>query len=467
MKIAFIGLKNQVTQPFCANNNTNKQPNIQIKTSLAKDTVEFTGATKCLSNVYDKAFVNILEQDLNLTKEAATKLKNIVWNFLREHKVQSLGELGGEDFFDEQVELQGIIMKKLNLPEDMSEFIARELINRCDEGERYIPGGLRGFEREKELEDALLNLDGKRYFEISLEQDADNKLYEHVRKAFRLSPEENYEFRATIEDYLKAHNFKALKDIGGEDTLNEQAELAEILGKRFDLSENEVSALEWEIMERADAGINYKPITNPFVKDWTALLELLRSGEYESVIGTKETATAFRNNLYYTMTCEASEKGYPNIFEIFLRENNPKASKTYSFIQNSELPADKKIDLIIDFTKAANEPEVIAAQAPKHIGFDNFYCSIYNDIITDKILQKYDLPEIIADDIRNTVAKLHPTHVDGGENCDIRQIAFEISDKYHLPAKAENDIVNIINDTINSGTKKADVYIISKLMKGE
>ena len=467
MKIAAIGYKNYIARNFGTNNNSNTASNVHLKNTPIKDTVEFTGATKCLSNIYDKAFVNILEQDLNLTKEAATKLKNIVWDFLRKYKVNSLGELGGEDFFDEQVELQGIIMKKLNLPEDMSEFIAREVINRCDEGEKYIPGGLRGLERERELEDALLKLDGRRYLETSFEQDADNVFYEHARKALRLSPEENYEFRAAIEDYLKDHNFKALKDMGGEDTLNEQAELVEMLGNKFNLSESEVSAIDWEIMARSRAGINYKPITNPFVKDWTALRELLTSGGYGAAIGSEEAARTLQNNLYYTMSCEAGEKGYQNIFEIFLEENNPKTSNTFKFIQDLKLPTDKKVDLVVDLAKAAKEPEEAFARAPKHIGGDNFYGSIYNDMITDKILQKYDLPEIISDDIRNTVAKLHPTHVDGGENCDLSQIAFEIADKYHLPPKAEKEIIAIITDILNSGTKKADVYFISKLMKGE
>ena len=445
------------------NNKSNTNSCLRLAPQMAKDTVQFTGAVKCLTNIYDKAFVEILEKDLNLTKEATTKLKNLVWNFLREHKIQSLGEVGGEEFFEEQVELQGRIMKKLDLPEDVSEFVAREVIHRCDEGERYIPGGLRAFEKDKELEEALLNLDGRKYLMGVLEGNADNDFYEYARKALRLSPKENYEFRVTIEDYLKENNLKSINDLAGEDMLMEQAELTELLTRKFELSDAEMNALQWELISRANSGLDYKPMANIFVKDEAPLRAIVENGGYNYSLNDMFNKK-FNHKLFWVMSEEAQEAGYKNIFEIFKKENNPNSSKTVEFIKNSNLTQEQKMDLIIDLGKIASEPEEFAMKVPKHVAFDNFYGSLYNDMITERIIRKFDLPALIEDDLKKIVAKLQPAHVTGGEDCNIHQIAFEIADKYKLPAKAEKELSSIISEVLEGGTKSADIYLMGRLM---
>ena len=128
-----------------------------IKT-LKNDTVSFSGAAKVLSDTCDKAFVNILSKEFELSKESANTLKNTVWDFLRKNKIQSLGEIGGDEHFDEQVDLQRLITKNLSIDEndDMAnQYIADELIKRCDEGEDYIPLGLNGYKRNESNFDSL------------------------------------------------------------------------------------------------------------------------------------------------------------------------------------------------------------------------------------------------------------------------------------------------------------------------
>ena len=96
----------------------NNVPKTNYNYGLNADTVSFSGAAKFISSPQDRAFIDILARDLELTKEAAAKLKNIVWDFLRENKVNSLGELRGEKYEMEQVDLTGRIADKLNIPEE-------------------------------------------------------------------------------------------------------------------------------------------------------------------------------------------------------------------------------------------------------------------------------------------------------------------------------------------------------------
>ena len=57
-----------------------------------------------------------------------------------------------------------------------------------------------------------------------------------------------------------------------------------------------------------------------------------------------------------------------------------------------------------------------------------------------------------------------PEQIRDGKNVDIKQIVFEIADKYKLPSGAEKDIENIWANIRLLGTTGADAHVLSKLM---
>ena len=69
----------------------------------------------------------------------------------------------------------------------------------------------------------------------------------------------------------------------------------------------------------------------------------------------------------------------------------------------------------------------------------------------------------ISEDLSNIVKRMFPTHIEGGNNCGCKQIAFEIADKYKLESGAEKKIEAIIKEIIDGGAELADRNIISNL----
>ena len=82
-----------------------ENPSKRCDSPLNTNAIYFTAAFKVLSNAQDRVFVDTVTKELNLCKDAASKLKNTIWNFLRENRLNSLEDIGCEEGFDMQVEL--------------------------------------------------------------------------------------------------------------------------------------------------------------------------------------------------------------------------------------------------------------------------------------------------------------------------------------------------------------------------
>ena len=458
--------------------NNKPQNNKQIKLNCLNqpncDSVCFTGAARILTDICDKSFVNILTKELKLNEEAANNLRNTIWKYLRENKIQSLSDIGGEEHFDEQVKLQQKITKVLKISEDddlSNEYIADELIRRCDDGKDYIPLGLNGHARddmylEKVIGGDIRPLEG---FKNILENSADDSFYKYAKKLLRQTPEESYEFRKTVEEYLKENNLKSISELfNDEDLIGHQAELIEKLEKKFDLNENQSTALNWEFLQRASldsVSSNYKPMTNPHISDLASIRKIFAQDEYT------EIDECFEGELFRKMSIEAVKNDYENVFEIFAQQNNPSKSESYKFITQSNLTPDQKINLIIDLTKVAQDPEEFAMDIPKQAAKDNFYASIKIDMISEKLTEYFKLAdtqtdlydEIISKKMKDIIRKTFPKHITGGENISIKQATYEIAEEYKLPTGAEKEIEKIIKDIDNGDERLLDSYIIDKL----
>ena len=152
----------------------------------------------------------------------------------------------------------------------------------------------------------------------------------------------------------------------------------EHLERKFNLSEDETYALNFEFLQRANLHKKdtYKPVVTEYVKDAAPLLKVVKDGNYECNSGQMP----FVKNLFKIMAEEAGEKGFKNIFEVVKSENNLIESKTYDFIMKSNLSENQKINLIIDLTKVSKQVEEFAQGIPKHPSKDNFYANIQTDI---------------------------------------------------------------------------------------
>ena len=114
--------------------------------------------------------------------------------------------------------------------------------------------------------------------------------------------------------------------------------------------------------------------------------------------------------------------------------------------------------------KVAKDPEEFASSVPKFIAKDNFYAGIQAEIFFEQISEKYGISPIERKQIITMIKQSFPEQVRDGKNVDIKQIAFEIADKYKLPSGAEKDIENIWANIRLLGTTGADAHVLSKLM---
>ncbi len=456
--------------------NNNKSQANKEKNFLNTSNVQFSGAAKVLSNPLDKAFVDILSKDLKLSKEETNKLKDIVWTYLRKHKIQSLGEHGGEDYIDQQADLTGKISDGLKiLSENKREFINIELINRCDKGDSYVPGGLLGYNKHKEFERAVVQALKLGSFNEPMSKIADDKMYSHIYKALRLAPEKCLDFRKTVDTFLKKNNLEKIEDLAGEDFLCEQAELVTLLEHKFNLSEDESTIINWELISRANSkmGRDYEPETSIYVKDRLPLINIVKKEgfDYEEepsklINGLfRRPAKMFSNSLYRIMDSEAHECGFKYIFDIFKPENSPTKSKSYQFIMNSKLSCNDASDLVIKLVEMSENHEEYAKNLPKHVMRDSFYADIKNMMITDKIIDMFGLDNNYEKLIKEMISNINPTHIEGGKAYSPQRIAYELADKLNLPKGAESKIVKILEEVQSAPEKEADVYFVKQLSK--
>ncbi len=442
------------------------------------DKVSFSGAMKVLSNPLDKAMVEILSTDLKLNGDEVRKLKNLVWDYLRKYKISSLGDHGGEEFFNEQVELSEAICNKLKIQDEyIREYVGVEVINRADKGENYIPYGMKEFDKQKALEESFaksFKIGGvANSFGKLMSKMADDDMYAHICKALRFNTEECVAFRGAVDKFLRENNIEKIEDMAGEDFLCEQAELATLLERKFNLSEDETTLVNWELIARANSkmGMDYSPETSVYVKDRRPLISVVENLGFDyAEEPLKQNSSLFRRpakmfstSLYRIMDKEANERGFKYIFDIFNPDNNPLKSESYKFIMNSKLSNNDANDLVIKLVEMSECHEEYAKDLPKHVMRDNFYADIKDMMMTDKIIGAFSIDNNCSKVLKEMISKIHPAHVSDGEAYSLQRVAYEIADKFKLPVGAEEKIVKSMQEIQSAPEKEADAYFIKRL----
>lgn len=387
---------------------------------------------------------------------------------MREQKIRSLGEMGGDEHFDEQLELLEKIAEVIDVPDNLSEYLSYEIIYCCNAGQDYIPKGLKGFECTGNIGKMLRGeIPAKKGVIDITEQQHDDEFYKHAKKILRLTADQAYEFRETVDDYLEEKGLHSIKELFfTDDLLNEQAVLIERLGEKFNLNEDQTSSLNFEFCNRAKSSYNgdYKPRTYPYVADAALFKKILTARNYNYEIEDSD----FIFGLYKLMNNEAKNKNYDSIFDIFNPENIFQISNAYNYIKQSQLSEDQKTDLILDLVEASKNYLEMEEELPKHPRNDEHYANVQSFMIADQIAETFGLSVKIMDPYNNDnvlqdIIKLYPEHVEGGENSDVKKVAFLIANKYDLPGGAEKTIEDIIHKVQSGGEKEADIYYSNTL----
>ena len=131
---------------------------------------------------------------------------------------------------------------------------------------------------------------------------------------------------------------------------------------------------------------------------------------------------------------------YKSVFDIFKPENKPFQLTTMSIIGKIyNFDEDELINLYIDFSLAASKTDeerqktVDGSKMTRKFENDNLDYTIFDDI-----RDEYDLDEKLEKEIMAELAKRRD------ENKDIRQISYELCEKYNLPKNAYKFILESI-----------------------
>ena len=140
------------------------------------------------------------------------------------------------------------------------------------------------------------------------------------------------------------------------------------------------------------------------------------------------------DKVFKVMVNEAVEKDYDSLLDIFKEKNNPAASKTYKTLLN-QISEGNLCDLVLDLNTLSD----IDDTAKRFEVMYEMYSDVQDMTIAAEIKNNFGIKDKL-DNIAEYVKKL-----DDGKVSSM-QVAFEIADKYNLPAGAEKEILEIIGE---------------------
>src|SRR5574344_1276850 len=404
--------------------------------------VNFQGSGKSL-NKQDKSFIDMISKELKLKQ---SDVQQTVVKFLEDNNYKSLSDIGGEEFIDEQCKLQEMITKNKNLDEIDNEYLAGEIVNRCDLGEKYVPSPkMAEFEKYTEMMGTL-----KKSFEV------DSAFTKVISKSLGLSKANDNKLKDILREFLIEHKIKTLKEMSSFECINDIAGLTEKIGKELDLSDFESNLLTGEINNwiLSPKG-KYKPIITHLDKDFEV---------FDTVCDKFNIDSNYRYELFSTMRDEALKNKYSSIFEIFDKKNNYLGSETCKKIKTINNPEIIQ-SLTLELGLLKDDKKRLAIKISKHARMENFYSTAKDNIILNKLRDEFGFSKDSLINIKAQLKKRYPSYVEGGTKTDIKQIAFEIADKYNLVGKAETKIIDIINKADKMSINELDRFIIEILKK--
>ena len=451
--------KTNISKPM---NKPSVQNSIQ---ALPCDCVSFSGNSVKLENSDDQTFVDILSQEYNLPPEAKKELEKTISDFLKEYEMSSLEGLSDEKYEDSDDEvilhgkLKDIIMSNAEETDEdeLSSYLADELIQRIMCGGNYIPQGRAAHSLEDDTISGFFTMD------------KDKNFYEAIKDSLRLSPFEIYEFKKIVSEFILKENMKSIPELfSGIETAESQAVLMEKLTEKFNLSATVADAVHWEFLMRSDSEkkIGYRPTISRYIQEEDSVKKIVND------YGCASDDSFNYFTFFKVMSEDAKKNGFDSVFEIIKNKDKFEKSKTYAFINNSKLTDEQKSNLIIGLYEAAKDPKAFASQIPKDPEADRFYAGERLLIMADKLAKEFGFDiesesgRIFFEDVQDILCKIYPEHINGGENKSNRQVAHEIIFKYDLSSDSVEEIEKIISECLALDRKAVDKYIVSRMLSG-
>lgn len=376
----------------------------------------------------DKIFIDNIASELNFSKENTTKLTQMISDFLKEGNYKSLGDLAGDEFFDVQCNFIDKVVENFGFSDDLThEYFVSEFSNRCDAKDNYVPNSIVDFNLENiAFEDMVIGVF------TSLANDT-QKFNSVITANLGLDEAQSKKFKSIVSEYLNSHNLTSLKAMRGDDFINEQGELTSIISTEFNLSDNEEDILITEMVNFINSAPNkYTPMTTRIDKDFDM---------FDAICDKNGIDESLRADMYNNIKQIALKNGASSLFEVF---TNPNIKDEYL----DSLPT----DLIIDLAVSKDNVNII-----KHKTRDAFYDSVREDIILEKLQEKFGFSSLTLESLRSEIKN--------GKIKNIKQLAYEIADKYNLNHGAELEIEDIIQSADTLDYHALDVFLINKLKK--
>lgn len=296
-----------------------------------------------------------------------------------------------------------------------------------------------------------VNFSGKSDENFKLSE-ADTNFAKGFGEVFRLDKKDSQKAEQIIKDFLKENGFKELSDMESDDPFefaNESACLTEQLSETFKLTDFESTALTGMVVTQINCGDISKVRNccgenlieeNKYVRDYTPLKHLAKK------YGIQEPKTFnslfdYLRNFTDVVECES-------LFDLFKKENLYWGEIAAAGLQNPKrggLTSTQTTNFMLDMINLSGKSleerlEGINRRESREIFEDGM------DTLTlaCKIADKFDIEisERLLEmlEARKTEKEVHKN----GQS--IVEVAYRISEEFHLPANSTKEIVKIIEE---------------------
>ena len=267
-------------------------------------------------------------------------------------------------------------------------------------------------------------------FEFS---DDDKKFVDVLAYNLKMSDKKKKDLENTVAEFLISRDYDSLNKISGEndEKLEEQDAFLEKMDSVFNFNDYEINEVASVLAERIMHKGKYKPLKRKFFTDYGVVDTILSKHGFDENSSEK---------VFKIMESEALINNYKSVFDIFKPENNPLQSITMAIMEiNYGFDEDELTNFYIDFSLAASKTD---EERQKTVDGSKMIRKFVNDnidyTIFDDIRDEYDLDYELEKEIMAELAKRRD------ENKDIRQISYELCEKYNLPKGAYKFILESI-----------------------
>lgn len=274
-----------------------------------------------------------------------------------------------------------------------------------------------------------VNFTGKG-FEFS---DDDKKFIDVLAYNLKMSDKKKKILENTVAEFLIPRDYDSLDKISGNDDekIKEQNAFLDKIDSIFNFNDYEINEVASILAERTMHKGKYEPQKRKFFTDY---------GVVDTILSKYGFDEDHSENVFKIMESEASINNYESVFDIFKPENNPLQSITMANMEiNYDFDKDELTDLYIDFSLAASKTDeerqkiVDGSKMMRKFENDNLDYTIFDDV-----REEYDLDEKLEKEIMAELAKRRD------ENKDIKQISYELCERYNLPEGAYKFILESI-----------------------